>query len=139
MVNLLHNGENVPVVVFNCNGIFCAVRLAVHQPQFVSAVKLHAVFDYIDQTAARLVDLGVDVINDGFLGALLVNGSEALHRVRLGVFEKFQEHLRIHRQTGRELIRRTDAIAVIITQMFQYHLLVILFFFQLVCSNWHSS
>ena len=129
MIYFLHNRENVPVVVFYCNGIFCAVRFSIHQLQLVAAVKLHAVLDDINQPTARLVDFSIDVVNDGFLGAFFIDGTETLHCVCLSAFEEFQKHLCIHRQTGRELIRMADAVAVIITQMFQYQLLVILFFF----------
>ena len=41
--------------------------------------------------------------------------------------------------TEEEAVSRADTIAVIITKMLQNQFLVILFFFQLVCSNRHSS
>ena len=47
-------------------------RFAVHEGQGYTVIKLHAVLQYIQQAAAFLIDLIVDVIEDGLAGPVAI-------------------------------------------------------------------
>ena len=46
--------------------------LTVHEGQRYTVIKLHAVLQYIQQAAAFLIDLIVDVIEDGLAGPVAI-------------------------------------------------------------------
>ena len=60
--------------------------LAVHEGQGDTVIKLHAVLQYIQQAAAFLIDLIVDVVEDSLAGLVAIEFFQSGQCIRLGYF-----------------------------------------------------
>ena len=99
--------------------------LAVHEGQGYTIIKFHAVLQYIQQAAAFLVDLIVDVVEDGLAGPVAIEFFQPCQCIRLGFFQKGEQQFHIHAVAGIVSGRGAHLITVFLPQHFQNICLII--------------
>ena len=72
MPDFLHHREYILLIQLLRFLVEGGGRLAVHEGQGYPVIKLHTVLQYIQQAAAFLIDLIVDVIEDGLAGPVAI-------------------------------------------------------------------
>ena len=99
--------------------------LTVHEGQGYTVIKLHAVLQHIQQAAAFLVDLIVDVVEDGLAGLVAIELFQPCQCIRLGGLQKGEQQLHIHAVSGIVGGGGAHLIAVFFPQHFQNVCLII--------------
>ena len=115
MIDILHDGEDVLLIILDRLRVDSAVRFPVHQLQCRAVVKLNPMLDNIDQATALFIDLGVDVIDNRLFRPIFIHTAELLHRIVLRGLQKLKEHTGIHSKAGLVFGVRTNTETVIVT------------------------
>ena len=110
--DLLHHGEDVLAVFLHQFRVEGGSRLGVHQIQ-LAVGDFDAMFQHLNQTATGLGDFCVDKADDGVLQISLVNLTQILHCVRLGVIQKIKQHLPVHGEGTVKMSGLADDIAIV--------------------------
>ena len=127
--DFLHHRENILLIQHLRLLVESSGRLAVHEGQGDTVIKFHAVLQYIQQAAVFLVDLIVDVVEDGLAGLISIEFFKPSQCIRLGGLQKGEQKLHIHAVAGIVSCRGADLIAVFLPQHFQNVCLIICPFF----------
>ena len=129
VVHLFHHRQNVLLIQSLCLRVEGSGRLAVHQMQGDTIIKLHTVLQHIQQAAVLLVDLIIDVIEDRLPGLVLIELLQPGQRLLLGCLQKGEQQFRVHAVAGFKRVGRPNLIAVLIPQHFQDICLIVSLFF----------
>ena len=123
--DFLHHRENILLIQRLRFLVEGGGGLAVHEGQGYPVIKLHTVLQHIQQAAAFLIDLIVDVVEDGLAGPDAIEFFQSGLCIRLGSLHKGEQQLHIHAVAGIVSCRGTDLIAVLLPQHFQNVCLII--------------
>ena len=123
--DFLHHRENILLIQRLRFLVEGGGGLAVHEGQGYPVIKLHTVLQHIQQAAAFLIDLIVDVVEDGLAGPVAIEFFQSGQCIRLGSLQKGEQQLHIHAVAGIVSCRGTDLIAVFLPQHFQNVCLII--------------
>ena len=73
-----------------------------------------AVLQHLDQAATGLGGLRIDEADNGILQISLVNFTEIIHRVQLGVVQEFEQHLTVNGKIAVKVGGFANDIAIVL-------------------------
>ena len=144
--DFLHDGENILFVFRQQLTVEGGCRLGVHKLQ-LHVGNLNAVLQHIQQTAARFGHLGIDKADEGILQVRLVDFTECLHLVRLGIVQELKQQLTIHSKQTVIAGCLTDEVTIVLREPVHDEMLIFFFReniihdlapFLVMCSACHS-
>ena len=135
--DLLHNGENILLILCQQFPVKSGGRLGVHKLQ-LHIGDFNAVLQHIQQAAARFCDLRVDETDEGILQIGFVDFAERLHFLRLGIVQKLKQQLPIHSKETVVAGRFADDVTVVLREPVHDEMLIF-FFGENTCHFFRSS
>ena len=84
-------------------------------------------FEYFNQTAPFLRTLGIDKANERIFEPVLMDFTELLHCLRLGIVQKAEQHFTVKGKTAVEVCGVSDRKAVLVTKYTEQFSLILFF------------